>query len=281
MLALSPFTYHELLGASLYCANAVVQQDGFGFGANLNHVSYDYSSFISPEETTDSSQYTIHAGAGVNLSEVFGPRWQSMPLGSGPYTLDMDVGLGVAVNVFHADFATIEGIPSIGGTGTSTDFDLGTLWVARVQSMDSPSPHPGYVGLRLGGVVSNLLDHDIEIGSHSNPVGRSFRLGLAGEAAVGSNSKLGHAAELRAAFDLDKFYGKVDSDYGYYYGTEIEILNLVSARLGHIDNGSFDDTVYGFGIGFEFPARGGARFDIATVPNLTSNIYTVSGWTTF
>jgi hypothetical protein len=204
-----------------------------------------------------------------------------MPLGAGHYALDVDVGLGVAVNVFHADFATIEGIPSIGGTGTSTDLDLGTLWVARVQSVDSPNTHPGYVGVRFGGVVSNLLDRDIEIGDHSSPVGRSFRLGFAGEAAVGGNSQLGHAAEFRAAFDLDKFYGKVDSDYGYYYGTEIEILNLVSARLGRIDNDSFDDTVYGIGIGFEFPARGGARFDIATVPVLDSNMYTVSGWTTF
>lgn len=277
-LELSPFSHHRLYSNIFYSANFVVQQHGFGFGGNFNYVNYGVSDFASAG-TPESSEYTFHGGLGANVSDVLRPTWNAIPLRSGRYELNLDVGLGVVLNVFHVDFAPGVVIPFSGGRGTSADLDFGMLWVARVQPADSRNVHPGYVGIRFGGVVSKMFDRDIEYGEgNSDPLGRSFRFGLAGEAAGGGNSRWGHAVELRLALDVDGYFGALDSNPGYYFGTELELLNLVSARMGRI--GSLDETVYGFGIGFEFPTHGGVRFDVATEV-LDSHVYTVSGWTTF
>jgi len=161
----------------------------------------------------------------------------------------------------------------------ASDKDAGFILGTRHFLGDTDDVHRGWVGWRLGGVLTNTDRAEVEINwaaieDKVDPITliQRGRVGLALEGRHGWHHRLGH--RLRWLITAD--WEKVNFDDGWSdttvnrYGAELTLLGLVSGRVGQVDRGeghTRNGTTHGTGLRvFPQGSRIGIRADWASVP---------------
>ncbi len=161
----------------------------------------------------------------------------------------------------------------------ASDKDAGIMLGTRHFLGDTDDVHRGWIGWRVGGVLTNTDRAEIEndwsaVEDKIDPLKlrQRGRAGLVLEGRHGWHYRLGYSLRWLITADWEK----TNLDDGWSdstvkrYGAELTLLGLVSGRVGQVDlgEGSYNNgTTYGAGLRFSPQgSRVGLRGDWASVP---------------
>jgi len=157
-------------------------------------------------------------------------------------------------------------------------YDVGLL--ARA-GYDFGGPVSGFLPVRMdaafGAAVLNANDVTFRFLEEVPPsrlrnLGGSLRLAVGRPAGWGGLLRgLDPLVSLGGAWDAEHVQAGDDEDAGYdvtHVGAEITLLNVLSARVGHVTDreGGIEDLAWGVGVGLPIAGVAGIRFDYAEYP---------------
>ncbi|MBC8426131.1 hypothetical protein H8E07_18615 [bacterium] len=161
----------------------------------------------------------------------------------------------------------------------ASDKDAGFMLGTRLFLGDTDDVHRGWVGWRLGGVLTNTDRAEVEVNwaaieDKADPlfVLQRGRVGLALEGRHGWHYSLGHRLRWLITADWEK--GRLDDGWSdatvNRYGAELMLLGLVAGRVGQVDwgEGNYKNGMT-YGAGLRFSPQGshfGVSADWASVP---------------
>jgi hypothetical protein len=206
----------------LYTSAAALRIGSVGVGAVYQEVDRSWTSWRGT--VTGSEFRAARIGAGLDLSPRFFPDSQQFAW-----------SLGGNLKWFGNESSVLGGVDD-----AVWDADFGTAFIYRPQPA-AGSPREQLreeVAVRFGAVLVNAFDQEIQLATYdTRPLGRSLRLGLAGE--IGGFDSPGRGPAVRFLVDVDwlQYLGKVsDRESGMNMGVELELLRLVALRSGMISS---------------------------------------------
>ncbi len=241
---------------------AAVEIGYLRLGAYQNELAWDTTTDTFDQGTLE--DFRIHAravGLAIDLGRlIFGDE------------TTLFASLGV-------NFKTLESSWENETFAKASDKDAGFMFGTRFFLGDSDDVHRGWVGWRLGGVLTNTDRAEVEIDwtvieTKSAPLTlmQRGRAGFALEGRHGWHHGQGH--RLRWLITADREKGRLDNEWSNStvnrYGAELTMFGLVSGRVGQVDWGEGhvkNGITYGAGLRL-FPQIGrfGVRADWASVP---------------
>lgn len=265
-------------------------RDGLGFGAHLHRMKHEEETFPNamgvPIGRFQAYEYVGILGGGIDLN-------QRVLHGSPALAL----GMGAGLKIFHTKLAPANlALNHRDWQGTSWDLDLGGLAAYKIP-LDAPKPRgrgrDAFLEFRGGFTLHNALARNISYldGEQDDPLGRELRTGAAVRAGIIDVPPLSYLLEATISternWELDPDSGKP----GNFYGVEMTLLGLISARRGWIrdDQGQTHDTIVGYGAGCDVALdehrRFGFRYDFASVPSANrfweTDARTITLWMTW
>lgn len=265
----------------------------YGVGLEVGRTKLDYgpSTWVGPggEPLGEFESYeevgTITVG--LSASGLVRSIAPGSPVAALARNLDLAVGFArkdVEVKLGPGAEAEASGYPCDVGALLRGGLDLGALGGAAAP-----------VRLEAGFGVSVLNVNDVEFTfineDESYPPSRMRRLGGTARLAVGQPPAWSEVAgpalpvallrgfdpliSVGVAYDDEHVQAGDESAHGYdvtHVGVELTLLNVLSARLGHVTDrtGDIDGATWGVGVGLPIAGVAGARYDYAAYPQSSS-----------
>jgi hypothetical protein len=275
-----------------YGGTAEVGPVGVGFHlSNLDygtHVVRDFAGNVIGEAHTYDRSY--HIGVGTEMIAL---------LRDGPSPLR--VGVGGAVKIVNEQQLGSSGGGDLEQQSTTFDVDLSALASYALPLSDVEGAMRPALDLRGGLMVANVFNRDQEFETlGEDPLVRRLHLSGAVGFHLSGFGPFARAFDAALCVERVSYSGngsetiqQMDNDTSTSVGMEVELLGLVSARTGHLDDigdiQSIEDWAWGFGVGGDFlltrPGRLGGRFDYAKIPQVPDlpriEQYSVSIWLEF
>jgi hypothetical protein len=261
-----------------------------GVGVELGGTKLDYGTGTIVDQNGNPlgrfhSHEEVHAVAtGVSLAGLVRSIAPGSPAAG--WSRNFDLAVGVAqkdVDIVLAPFAgtaSASGHPCDVGVLARGGLDLGALVGAAV---------PVRIDVGLGASVLNFNDVEFTFmrGDASYPPSRMRRLGGTARLAIGLPAAWSRTAgpgfptaflqgldplvSVGAACDAEHVQAGSSSAGAYdvdHAGAELTVLNVLSARVGHVTDrvGEIEGATWGFGVGLPIAGVGGVRYDYGEYP---------------
>jgi hypothetical protein len=245
--------------------------DGFLLAGEYQDQTYSAAEYLDPASSAFSDERTatdVRLSAGLLLS----PEWRigglvgyqsverfnpfaglfGTPPDSGENDLMLTglgavswtrgtVSIGLGATARHLSFHDVD---LDGSDASGWAFDLGVLTAFTFR------PGWGMVRPRVGFATTNMDTGWPSTGVHYEIVGE-FRLAMGVDIASSTVTVAGRAVPIvSGSLDLDEFSRSDGDSWALSVGLELSILDLLQARIGHVDE-TGADTLYGFGLGWE------------------------------
>jgi len=267
------------LASDVFLESNRVTLGACGVGVEVGRGQLDYGKSIVVEEgeeiigVYDDYEKVRLEAVGVSLAGLadgLAPGSRLAGLGR-----DFDLAFGIARKSVQMHLGVY--VPEVSGPC----YDVGVL--ARA-GYDFGGPVSGLLPIRMdaafGAAVLNANDVTFRF-MEEVPPSRLRRLGGSLRLAVGRPAGwsgllrgLDPLISIGGAWDAEHVQAGDDDSHGYdvtHVGAEITLLNVLSARVGHVTDreGDIEDLAWGVGVGLPIAGVAGIRFDYAEYPQST------------